>query len=151
MPRNSEFFMDLFDLIREDLLKVVEESRGQGMVTLNATFLALIPNYIHPNSFKEFMPIYLCNVVYKLISKVIDNRPKPFLSSSISNEQFGFLFNRQILDAIGSPQEVLHSIKTKNIPSFILQLDPKKVYDKVNWSFLRLVLLQIGLTLTVTN
>lgn len=86
-----------------------------------------------------------------LISKVIANRMKSFLSVGISKEHFGFLFNRQILDAIGSAQEVFHSVKSKKSLALILKLDLEKAYDMVNWAFLRLVLLQIGLSLLVTN
>lgn len=39
----------------------------------------------------------------------------------------------------------------KKIKSFILRLDLIKSYDRVNWGFLRLVLLQIGLILEATN
>lgn len=61
---------------------MAEESRLQGMVTgaLNATFIALIPKCEKPSSFNEFRPISLCNVVYKVITKVICNKMKPTFS-----------------------------------------------------------------------
>ena len=80
--------LNFFYLVGEDFLKVVEESRTKGFIpgASNATFIAIIPKSDHPNSFKEFRPISLCNVVYKLISKVIANRLNPFLSLGISQE-----------------------------------------------------------------
>ena len=90
-------------------------------------------------------------MVYKLISKVIANRVKPFLFVGISKERFGFLYNKQILDAIGSTQEVFHSVKYKKSLALSLKLDLEKDYDMVNWFFLRLVLLQVGLKRLVTN
>lgn len=85
-----EFFMGFFYLIGEYFLKVVEESKSQGFIlrVLHATFIALISKSVHPKIFKDFRPISLCNVMYKLISKVISNRLKPFLSFGISHEQF---------------------------------------------------------------
>ena len=48
-------------------------------------------------------------------------------------------------------QEGLHSIETKKLKALILKMDLVKAYDRVNLNFLRLVLLQIGLPLNVTN
>ena len=45
---------------------------------------------------------------------------------------------------MGIVQESLHSIKTENQQALVLKLDLVKAFDRVNWSFLRLVLLQIG-------
>lgn len=52
---------------------------------------------------------------------------------------------KQIHDAVAIAQEVLHSIKKKNLKSTVLKLNLSKEYDKVDWSFLRLVLTQTGL------
>jgi hypothetical protein len=90
-------------------------------------------------------------LTYKIITKIIDTRIKSFLSKSISKEQFGFLEGRQITDAIGVAQEALHSIKVKKSKALVLKLDMMKSYDRVDWGFLRLVLLHIGLSLEATD
>jgi hypothetical protein len=61
------------------------------------------------------------------------------------------LQGRQILDAIGTAQECLHSIKKKNLKALILKLDLKKDYDCINWDFLRLILIQSSFGSMVTN
>jgi hypothetical protein len=83
-----EFFLGLFDLIGKDILEVIEESRSYGHIypPLNSTFVALIPKTDIPQSFEDFRPISLCNVIYKVIAKIIAKRIKPFLSTSISKE-----------------------------------------------------------------
>lgn len=93
---NVEFFLDFFNLLGKDFLVVVEESRLNGMVSdaLNATFLNLIPKKDRPENFQYFRPISLCNVVYKMITKIIANRLKPVFSKFMSKGQFGFLENR---------------------------------------------------------
>jgi hypothetical protein len=86
-----------------DILRVVEESRDSGHIhdPINVTFITLIPKYNHPTSFDEFRPISLCNLLYKIVSKVIAIRVKEVLLRTIFNEQFGFLEGRQIHKEIG--------------------------------------------------
>ena len=77
-----------------------------------------------------------------MVTKIIADSLKPKLSETISKEKFGFLANRQILDAIGTTQECIHSVKIRNISSVVMKLDLAKAYDKFNWDFLRLLLLE---------
>jgi hypothetical protein len=72
---------------------MVEESRRLGKINggLNATFLMLIPKASKSITYKDFHPISLCNLCYKIISKIIANPIKSFLSRSLSEEQLGFL------------------------------------------------------------
>jgi hypothetical protein len=78
-------------------------------------------------TFDDFHPILCCNLIYKLIAKIIANRLKPILSETISEEQYGFLAGHQIHDAVSLTQEALHSIKTKNISSMVMKMDLFKV------------------------
>ena len=96
-------FPTLFYLLGKDLLSAMDFAWTSSHITpsINSTFLALIPKKDKPVTFMDFRHISLCNLVYKLISKVIDVRLKPFLDSHISKEQFGFLKNRQIVEPIG--------------------------------------------------
>eukprot|EP00253_Pinus_taeda_P024074 PITA_24074 len=93
---NIEFYIAFFDLIGKDLLRVVEESRSTGCLynAINSTFIALIPKSDSPSSFDDYRPISLCNVLYKIISKIIANRIKPILSKHIAPQQFAFLEDR---------------------------------------------------------
>ena len=52
---------------------------------------------------------------------------------------------------VGLVQDALHSVKSKKLTTFILKLDLEKAYDKVSWSFLRLILLQVGLSFDVVK
>jgi len=115
-----EFFLAFFDLLGNEILEMVEETRLKGRVTdtLNAIFLALISKSDKPETFEGYRPIALCNLVYKIITKIITNRIKIALSIGISKEQFGFLEGKQITDVIGVVQEALHSIKVKKYQSF---------------------------------
>jgi hypothetical protein len=112
-----EFYHFFFELVGQDLVDMVEETRLKGEVisSINSTFVALIPKVNKPSVFNDFRPISLCNLCYKIISKVIAKRLRPILSRVLSEEQLGFLKGRQILDVIGTAQECLHSIRSKKM------------------------------------
>ena len=118
---------------------------------INSTQIYLIPKIPKPATFSDIKPISLCNLIYKVISKVIARRIKPMLSRCIQREQFGILQNRQIHDAVGVAQEALHNIKKKGLYAMALKLDIVKAYDIVDWGVLILILLQNGLDLASMN
>jgi hypothetical protein len=148
-----ELYLHFFDIMGQDLLDVVEDARTRGVINpqLNNTYIVLIPKSNLPRHFKDFRPISLCNLCYKLISKIIARRIRPLLSRALSEEQLGFLKGRQILDAVGVAQECIHSLKSRNQQAILLKLDLKQAFDCVNWNFLHLILLQCGFGLVITN
>lgn len=148
-----EFYSAFFELLGGDILKVVEESRSSGSIyhAINSTFIALIPKSDNPSSFDDFRPISLCNVLYKIISKIIANRIKPILSRHISPQQFAFLKNRQIHEAIGSAQEAIHSIWTKHLKCILLKIDLSKVFDRASWLYIKMILIQVGFPHSLIN
>lgn len=102
-----EFHLGFYDFLVEELLKLIEEFRALGKVlgALNSTFRTLILKKNNLESFDDYRPISLCNSMYKIIAKILTNRLKRILSDVISEEQFGFLHNRQIHNTVGTTQE----------------------------------------------
>ncbi|XP_021598828.1 uncharacterized protein LOC110604828 [Manihot esculenta] len=64
------------------------------------------------DNLQAFRPISLCNVIYKLVTKVLVNKLKDVLSSLIGPEQSSFVPGRQIINNIVVFQEVLHTMRT---------------------------------------
>lgn len=89
-----KFYLGFYEMLKEDLVKVFHESKRLGKVIeeLNSIFIALIPKIYNVASFEEFILISLCNMIYKVILKVITNM-KFLLKKIISEEKFGFLCN----------------------------------------------------------
>ena len=85
-----------------------------------------------PEHFYDFRPIAPCNLVYKMVTKIIANMINPKLSEVVLKQKFCFMSNIQILDAIGVSQEFLHSVKVKKLSSLILKVGQAKSYDKLN-------------------
>ena len=89
----------------------------------------------------------LCNVLYKLFSKVLANRLKKFLPSIITEHQSVFAKDRLITDNILVAFETLHCKKNYSSGSsgyMALKLNMSKAYDRVEWSFLEQLMRKMG-------
>lgn len=141
-----DFFQTYWDLVKEDLWEVVEESRRTKRVLkdLNATFLTLLSKEQGVESPRKFRPISLCNVVLKIITKVMANRLKPILLELVSPEQSSFVEGRQIMDGIILTHEMIHFLKQIKMLGMMIKVDLPKAYDKVHWRFLKEVLMDFG-------
>ncbi|KAK3221992.1 hypothetical protein Dsin_009017 [Dipteronia sinensis] len=80
---------------------------GHLLKKLNATILALVPKVLNPSKMKDFRSISCCNTLYKIISKIIANRIKPYLADIISPSQSVFVAVDLIMLCHGSPSSAL--------------------------------------------
>jgi len=95
----------------------------------------------------DYRLISLCNVIYKLVTKTIMNQFKSILPRIISRCQSAFTPGRLISDDILVAYEIFHSMHcySGDHRSTTIKLDMSKAYDRVEWDFLRAVMLKLGL------
>ena len=107
------FYKSFWHIVGEDVTAVVLKVLNSSVVleSLNSTFIALISKVEQPRKVSDFHPISLCNVIYKLISKVLVNRLKIFLAKAIPESQSSFLSRRLISDNVLVAFEMLHYLK----------------------------------------
>jgi len=143
---NVGFFKVYWNIVKRDIVKIVQDSRRNKTIlkALNTSFIALIPKQDNAQTPKKYRPISLCNVVYKIISKVVANILKSLLPTLMSREQTRYVEGRQILDNIIQAHEVVHSLTCNKRVGMIMQLDIAKSYDKVNWMYIKKVLTAFG-------
>ena len=145
----SLFYQTYWSEVGKDISLAVLSSLNSGSLlkSIDHTFITLIPKVQNPERVTDFRPINLCNVIYKIVSKVIANRLKPFLNSIILEAQSAFTANRLITDNILIAFESLHHMKntcTGKTSFMTLKLDKSKAYDRVEWMFLEKILLLMG-------
>ncbi|CAA7019014.1 unnamed protein product [Microthlaspi erraticum] len=115
--------------------------------SINETYVRLIPKVQCPKQVAEYRPIALCNVFYKIISKLLTKRLQPILSAIVSENQTVFVPGRAILDNVLITHETLHYLKGSKATkycSMAVKTDMSKAYDRLEWNFIVEVLERMG-------
>ncbi|KAL5555276.1 hypothetical protein UlMin_037512 [Ulmus minor] len=132
------FFQKYWQFVGQDVIRtclgLLNSNCNVGM--LNKTIISLIPKVDRPETMKDFRPISLCSVLYKIISKCLANRLKGFLDDLISENQSAFVGGRLIHDNI--------IVGLGNGKKMALKLDMSKAFDRVEWKFIEAVMIKLG-------
>jgi hypothetical protein len=145
----ARFYQRNWSTIKEEVINVVKLFFVTGHIPdgVNDTAIVLIPKIDQPETLKDFRPISLCTVIYKVISKCMVNRLRPILGDIVSINQSAFVSGRLIMDNALVAFECLHFIEhntntEKNFCAY--KLDLSKAYERVDWDFLKKVMQRLG-------
>lgn len=131
----SRFYQSWWDIIGPDIVAEVKNFfiTSKMPTSVNNTNLCLIPKITNPSTFSDYRPIGLCNVFYKIISKILVQRLKVYLPSIVSKSQAAFVPGRMITDNILIANELMHSLKVRKRVSktyMSVKTDISKTYDR---------------------
>ena len=86
---------------------------------------------------KNWRPVSLLNVDYKIAMKTIALHLEKILPNLIHPCQSGYVKGRFIVESIGLIADTMHFTKAKNIPGVAMFLDFEKAFDSVEWNFIQ--------------
>ncbi|KAA3457378.1 reverse transcriptase [Gossypium australe] len=143
------FFQKLWHIFGNEVSSFCIQQLNGGMevTRLNTTHIVLILKKVHQTNLSHFRPINLCNVIYKIMAKAIANSFRGVLEKCIDKAQSAFVPGRLISDNALITYELLNTLKKKRIRRkglMAVKLDMSKAYDRVEWSFLKVMMGKMG-------
>lgn len=138
---SSLFYKQFWGAIGEDVISAVQSVFRGGFIgkAVNHTYLALILKRPAANKVEQFRLITLCNVLYRIITKILAIRLKGSLNVIIHLTQSTFISSRSILDNCiinHAIMNFIHSRKGKD-GYMAIKVDMTKAYDMVEWDILK--------------
>ena len=111
---------------------------------MKQAIITLIPKKGDLSKLKYWGPISLLCINYKILTKISANRLKNVLPHIISKEQTCSIPNRTIFNNLFQIRDIITLTKEKNNKLYILQVDQKKAFDKIDHNFLYKIMNKIG-------
>lgn len=133
-----EFLRASWDTVGTDVISAISEffRNGRLLKDLNTTTICLIPKMDAACRLGDFRPISCCNLLYKVITKILANRLKPILQSCISRNQAAFLKGRNLGENVLLASELIRKYNSASFPrSCMLKVDIRKAFDTISWDF----------------
>lgn len=133
-----EFFKTTWPIISQDFIVAVQSVFRYGFLPkgVNSTILALIPKKLDSMEMRDYRPIACCNVLYKVVSKILANRLKELLPRIISEVQSAFVRGRLLMENVLLASELVKNYHKDEVsPRCLMKIDISKAFDSVQWDF----------------
>jgi hypothetical protein len=142
-----EFYKKFWNHIKSPFIRCIKQIFDSGELSSDQKtgIINLIPK---PDKdllqIKNWRPISILNVDYKIITKILASRLKPILPKIIHSDQCGYVLDRLIGENIRIVDDLITYCKTEEIGGLLVFLDFEKAFDSLDWDFIRHTLEQFG-------
>ncbi|KAJ3585369.1 hypothetical protein NHX12_014090 [Muraenolepis orangiensis] len=133
-----EFYRAYWDVLSNDLLDVFNESLASGSmpVSCRRAVITLLPKKGNLQDIKNWRPVSLLCVDYKLLSKALATRLGRAVEQVIHRDQTYCVPGRSMVDNVHLIRDVLEVSSSLDINTGLISLDQEKAFDRVEHSFL---------------
>ena len=140
------FYKSCWEIIKNDFMELINDfHKGDlDLTRLNYGVITLVPKVKEANNVKQFRPICLLNVSFKIFTKLLMGRLTMVADKLIGQAQTAFIKGRYIHDGAVLLHEIMHELRVSKKQGVVFKIDFEKAYDSVNWSFVEEVLTKKG-------
>ena len=133
-----EFYRTFWDIISELLIDSYNEAFRDGSLSDSRNFvlMSLIFKKNDRSDIKNYRPISLANIDYKILAFVLANRLQNVLSKLISHDQTGYVKGRFIGFNIRKTLDIINYLEKHNKTGLLLLLNFEKAFDTIEWDFI---------------
>ena len=138
----AEFYSCCWGLLGQDLVEILNFSFRKGTLSDSQRrgVLHLLYKKDDPLLLKNWRPISLLNIDYKIATKSLLNRLHKVLPLILSKDQTCGVPDCCIFENLFLMRDTIDYVRAKNLSAAIVSLDQEKAFDRVNHRFLQQVL-----------
>ena len=143
----AEFYLYFFNDLKHVLhyiFKYIEENKELSRSMKLGMINVIYKNKGDKNDLKNYRPISLLNVDYKILARIMSNRLKLILPKIISPTQSCCIIGKDISDTIISVKDLIDIVELDELDGYLLKLDQEKAFDRVAHEYLFAVLEKFG-------
>ena len=143
-----EFYKAAWPVVGKDVVSAIKSFFIFGFMphSVNATLLSLVPKSADAEKISDYRLIACCNVIYKVISKILANSLKRLLPSFISSNQSTFVKDRLLMENVLLAYELVKNYHKDSVSArCAVKIDISKAFDLVQWYFMLSILSEMNL------
>uniref|UniRef100_A0A670KII5 Reverse transcriptase domain-containing protein n=1 Tax=Podarcis muralis TaxID=64176 RepID=A0A670KII5_PODMU len=137
----SRYYRSLKEWLIQPLKEVCNEilEGRQAPESWKEAYITLIPKIeTEKTQLKNYHPISLLNVDYKIFADILDKRLKKVLAEEIHKDQAGFLPGRHLSDNMRNIINILEKLQVNiNTKAVLIFVDAEKAFNNISWSFMK--------------
>ena len=134
----AEFYKEFEDLVATDMLRMFHETLRDGRYHkgLRSGHIIVLYKKGDPREIRNYRPITLLQVDYKIISKILVARLNAVMDEIVSSPQLGFVPGRVITEATHMLKLVQALAEEEDGEGIVIAADWEKAFDRVSWEYL---------------
>jgi len=143
-----EFFIKKWDIVKDDLTDIIKDMYMEGSLSDSQKHghIVCLPKQATPMSPENHRPLTILNTDYKLHTRIIANRLRPWMDNILHHNQFCGRTSQTIFDAIANVRDIIAYAKESNKPICLLSIDFKDAFDKISHTYLFKILREYGIS-----
>ena len=150
----KEFYLEYIDILGPLLVMLFEAIYAAGHLseTMKLSHITLIcKDENSPHLCKNYRPISLLNLDYKIITKILSYKLRPYLPFLVHPDQTCSVKGRNIQDNCSYLRDIVDEINYENDTGMVLSLDQEKAFDRVSHTYLLNLLKEYGFSQRFQN
>jgi hypothetical protein len=131
----AQFYQVFWEVIKDDLMALLRDFHNGSLPLFSLNFgviTLLLKRLMHLK--KEYLPICLLNVSFKIFTKVATNRIGMVADRVMRPTQTAFMPGGNIMEGVTTLHETIQELLRKKQSGIILKIDFEKAYDNIKWS-----------------